>query len=301
MAQFNDNSTKKIPKHPPAFCEKRDPGRSHSPRSVAAPISIYSKSLMILFILLAITANAVGEGGSSSLPPNSVSLIQKIKANGFSDEEVQKIFSDSRIMLYPEILDKKGHGINYMHKRFGLLTPGSVKRGQVVLQENRLILETIENQYGVDKETIIAIYRLETNLGSHKGRYLVFNSLLTLALLENRRSAWAERELLSLLIFTKNSKKDPLSIKGSWAGAFGLCQFIPSSVIKYAVDGDGNGEIDLNNFSDATTSIANYLKLNGWEKNDLQRKKQAIWAYNNCDDYVNAVMAYASACKELNQ
>ncbi len=256
---------------------------------------------MILFVLLAITAHVTGETGSFNLPPNGAFLIQKIKVNGFSDEDIQKIFTDSRVTLYPEILEKKGHGINYMHKKFGLLTLKSVKRGQKVLRENSLVFEEIENKYGVDKETIVAIYRLETNLGSYEGRYLVFNGLLTLAVLENRRSAWAEKELLSLLIFCKNNKKDPLSIKGSWAGAFGLCQFIPSSVIQYAVDGDGNGEVDLNNFSDAMASIANYLRINGWEKNDLQKKKQAIWAYNHCDNYVKAVMAYASACRKSNR
>jgi membrane-bound lytic murein transglycosylase B len=256
---------------------------------------------MTLFVLLVITAHVTGETGSFNLPSGSKNLFDKIKANGFSDEEVQKIFTDSRVTLYPEILDKKGHGINYMHKKFGLLTRTSVKRGQKVLQENRLVFEAIENKYGVDKETIVAIYRLETNLGSYEGRYLVFNGLLTLAVLENRRSAWAEKELLNLLIFCKNNKKDPLSIKGSWAGAFGLCQFIPSSVLQYAVDGNGDNEIDLNNFSDAMASIANYLKSNGWEKNDQQKKKQAVWAYNHCDNYVKAVMAYASACKKLNR
>jgi membrane-bound lytic murein transglycosylase B len=298
---FNDNSVKEILEQLLAFREERDWGQFHSPKNLAVLISIYSKSLMVLFILLAITTNTAGGTSSFNLPPNGKSLIQKIKVNGFSDEEVQKIFSDSRVTLYPEILDKKGHGINYMHKKFGLLTRTSVKRGQKVLQKNGLVFEEIENKYGVEKETIVAIYRLETNLGSYEGRYLVFNGLLTLAVLENRRSAWAEKELLNLLIFCKNNKKDPLSIKGSWAGAFGLCQFIPSSVIQYAIDGDGNGEVDLNNFSDAMASIANYLRSNGWVKNDPQKKKQAIWAYNHCDNYVKAVMAYASACKKLNR
>ena len=263
-------------------------------------VSPCSKSLIILFFLLAIVSNFSGEAGSFGLPPNST-LIEKIKINGFSDEEVQKIFSDNRVMLYPEILEKKGHGINYMSKKFGLITRTSVKRGQKVLQENRHVFETVENKYGVDKETIVAIYRLETNLGSYQGKYLVFNGLLTLAVLENRRSAWAEKELLSLLIYCKKAKKDPLSIKGSWAGAFGLCQFIPSSVIQYAVDGDGNGEIDPDNFSDAMASIANYLKSNGWEKGSLQKKKQAIRAYNHCDNYVKAVLAYAGACRKFNR
>lgn len=246
---------------------------------------------------MAIAAHATGEIGVFGLPPNGADLIQKIKLSGFSDEEIRKIFTDKRIILHPEVLEKRGHGINYMSKKFGLLTRKSVMRGQRVLQENRHVFMSIEKEYGVDKETIVAIYRLETNLGSYEGKYLVFNGLLTLAVLENRRSSWAERELLNLLVFSKNNNKDPLSIKGSWAGAFGLCQFIPSSVNRYAVDGDEDGRIDLHNFHDAMASIANYLKSNGWEKNSLKKKKQAIWAYNHCDNYVKAVLAYADACK----
>lgn len=246
-------------------------------------------------------SNAAGENNNVNLPPNSANLIKKIKANGFSDEEIQKIFTDSRITLYPDILEKRGHGINYMSKKFGLLTRASVKRGQMVIIKNKAVFEEIEHKYGVEKEAVVAIYRLETNLGSYEGKYLVFNGLLTLAVLENRRSAWAEKELLNLLTFCKNNNKDPLSIKGSWAGAFGLCQFIPSSVLKYAVDGNGDGEIDINNFSDAMSSIANYLKSNGWENNSLKKKKQAIWSYNHCDNYVKAVLAYANACKKFNR
>ena len=151
---------------------------------------------------MAIAAHASGEIGVFGLPPNGADLIQKIKLSGFSDEEIQKIFTDKRIILYPEVLEKRGHGINYMSRKFGLLTRASVKRGQRVLQENKLSFREIENKYGVDKETIVAIYRLESNLGSYEGKYLVFNGLLTLAVLENRRSAWAEKELLNLLIFS---------------------------------------------------------------------------------------------------
>lgn len=265
---------------------------------MASPCSRY---LIVLFVLLAAAVNVYGENDLSSLPPKINPLIEKIKINGFSDDEIRQIFSDNRVMLYPEVLEKRGHGINYMSKKFGLLTRASVKRGQEVLQKNKLIFESIENKYGVDKEIIVAIYRLETNLGNYRGKYLVFNGLLTLAVLENRRSSWAEKEFINLLVYCKNNQKDPLSIMGSWAGAFGLFQFIPSSVIQYAVDGDGDGEIDPDNFSDAMASIANYLKSNGWEKNNLQKEKRAIWAYNHCDDYVKAVLAYANACRKFNR
>ena len=255
--------------------------------------------MAILLVLLTVAAYGASAEDISNLLHKNTNLAQSLKSNDFSDEEIQKIFSDNRIMLYPEILEKRGHGIDYMSKRFGLLTRTSVKRGKRVLSENRAIFKEIENKYGVEKEAVVAIYRLETNLGGYSGKYLVFNGLFTLAVLENRRSAWAEKELLNLLIFCKKNNRDPFSIYGSWAGAFGLCQFMPSSVLKYAVDGDGDGNVDLNNFSDAMSSIANYLKSNGWERGNLRRKKQAVWAYNHCDHYVKAVFAYANACKKF--
>ena len=87
-------------------------------------------------------------------------------------------------------------------------------------------------------------------------------------------------------------------MKGSWAGAFGICQFIPSSYVRFAVDGNGDGVIDLFDFRDAVASIANYLKAHGWENGRLEAKRQAIYAYNHCDSYVDAVLAYAKATKE---
>jgi membrane-bound lytic murein transglycosylase B len=166
-----------------------------------------------------------------------------------------------------------------------------------VLTDNQDVLVRVEKTYGVDKEIIIAILRVETNFNSYVGKYPIFNSLLTLAIIENRRSAWAEGELAELLRISKNLGKDPLSIKGSWAGAFGMAQFIPSSYAKYAVDGNGDGTIDLFDFSDATASIANYLTSHGWEKDSPEKNWKAVYAYNHCDEYVKAIFAYAKALK----
>jgi len=97
------------------------------------------------------------------------------------------------------------------------------------------------------------------------------------------------------MVLSKAGGFDPLSIKGSWAGAFGLCQFVPSSYLHYAVDGNGDGRVDLFNVVDALASVANYLKRSGWEKENQEKKKKAIYAYNHCDNYVKAVLAYATA------
>ena len=231
--------------------------------------------------------------------PQLEQLTAKLKDKGFTDDDLSRIVSDSRVTLYPEIVERKGKGLNYFHRKFGLLTKKSIERGQRILRENRETLQKIEDLFGVEKEVIVAILRVETNFGQSTGSCLVFNSLLTMALIENRRSAWAEREFIELLRICKEQKKDPLSIKGSWAGAFGICQFVPSSYVQFAVDGNGDGVIDLFDLHDAIASIANYLKAHGFEKNkSLESRKNAIYAYNHCDNYVKAVLAYAKASKK---
>jgi membrane-bound lytic murein transglycosylase B len=255
---------------------------------------------LIIFALL-ITIVSVNSYASEEISPVFLSkkdaIAQKLKNNGFSDDEIQSIFSDSRIKLYPEMLNRSGKGLNYMSRKFGLLTKKSVMRGQKVLKEHSAVFKEIENRFGVEKEVLVAIYRVETNLGNTRGNYPVINSLLTMSVYENRRSEWATEELINLLMICKGNNKDPFSIKGSWAGAFGLCQFIPSSYLLYAVDGNGDGAIDLFNFNDAIASIANYLKEHGWVKGNMNRNKKAVWAYNHCDNYVKAVFAYARASK----
>ena len=255
------------------------------------------KCLTVFALLLVLIV--VNSYASESMPPDFTSkteiISQKLRDKGFGDDEIRVIFSDARIELYPEMLNKSGKGLNYTSRKFGLLTKKSVMRGQKVLKEHGDTFKEIEEQFGVEKEVIVAIYRVETNLGSARGNYIVFNSLLTMSVFENRRSEWATDELISLLVLCKNSNRDPFSIKGSWAGAFGLCQFIPSSYLRFAVDGNGDGNIDLFNFHDAMASIASYLRAHGWENNSPDKKKKAVWAYNHCDNYVKAVLAYARA------
>jgi membrane-bound lytic murein transglycosylase B len=258
-----------------------------------------SKCWLVFTVFFALIGGSSPLFGENSLDygPRKEVIFQKLKDKGFSDDEVKAIFSDNRIALHPEILNRTGKGFNYLNRKFGLLTRKSIQRGQKVLQENRAAFREIEKMYGVEKEAILAIYRVETNFGTARGNAVVFNSLMTMSLLENRRIDWAADELVSLLILSKMNNRDPFSIRGSWAGAFGLCQFIPSSYLRYAVDGDNNGVIDLFDFHDAMASIANYLKAHGWQNGNHEKSRKAVWAYNHCDSYVKAVLAYAKASK----
>ncbi|HUJ89894.1 MAG TPA: lytic murein transglycosylase, partial [Syntrophorhabdales bacterium] len=164
-------------------------------------------------------------------------LVQKLLMKGFGEGEARALLEDARVEIYPEILHQKGKGINYFDRKFGLLARTSIERGQRVIRDNLDELKKIEAAFGVEREVLVAVYRVETYFGRYTGDYPVFNSLLTLTVLENRRSAWAENEWINLILLSKERGFDPLAIKGSWAGAFGLCQFVPSAYLNYGVDG----------------------------------------------------------------
>ncbi len=248
-------------------------------------------------ILVSIFAQV--ETGLTSIDPAYQDGLNSLRASleqqGFTSQELTNVFSDSRFQLYPQILGKTGKGLNYLSRKFGLLSKNSVKRGKGILTQYRASLKNVEQTYGVQKEVIVAILRVETNFGSFTGAYPILNSLATMAIIENRRTEWARKEVAELLKMCKAQQKDPFSIRGSWAGAFGIAQFIPSSYMNYAVDGNGDGTIDLLTMSDALASVANYLKSHGWVTDDSAGKWRAVYAYNHCDNYVRAVFAYARA------
>ena len=252
--------------------------------------------ILIVFLVMNV-CNAGLAAPVSFDHPRLDDLLLKLKGRGLAEDDLTRVFSDPRVALYPEIVERRGKGLDYTGRRFGLLTKMSVKQGKKVLSDNEVILRKIEAAYGVGREILVAILRIETNFGRFVGNVPIFNSLLTMALIENRRSDWAGEELGHLLQFCREQNKDPLSIKGSWAGAFGFPQFVPSSYVKYAVDGNDDGIVDLHNLTDALASMANYLKSFGWSLKDPAKKKEALYAYNRCENYVQAVLVYARALK----
>jgi membrane-bound lytic murein transglycosylase B len=267
----------------------RNKGQSHKAAFITA---------LVISFFFPLTVHAT-DGEPADLIARKEVLVQKLLARGIDEGDARALLDDARVAVYPAILQKKGKGINYFHRKFGLLTRSSIDRGRKVIRDNVHELKKIEATFGVQKEVLVSIYRVETNFGRYTGDYRIFNSLLTITLLENRRSAWAETEWLNLIVFSRERGFDPLTIKGSWAGAFGLCQFVPSAYLNYGVDGNGDGRVDLFNVSDALASIANYLRGSGWEEGSPAKQKKAIYAYNHCDNYVKAVLAYARAMRKV--
>src|SRR5699024_4420708 len=141
-----------------------------------------------------------------------------------------------------------------------------IDRGLQFWQENQAALQRAEQTYGVPAEIIVAIIGVETIYGGNTGSYRVIDALSTLAFDYPPRAPFFRQQLKEYLLLTREEQVDPLSLKGSYAGAMGLPQFMPGSFRAYAVDFDGDGRIDIwQNPTDAIGSVANYFIEHGWQ------------------------------------
>ena len=141
-----------------------------------------------------------------------------------------------------------------------------IAEGKSLLAENDALLSEIEKKYGVDKQVIVALWGIETSYGENTGSYSVVDALATLAY-DGRRSDYFRTELLNALRIVDAGHITAAEMEGSWAGAMGQCQFMPTSFLKYAVDYNGDDKRDIwNTREDVFASIAHYLESEGWKK-----------------------------------
>ena len=161
---------------------------------------------------------------------------------------------------------------SYVNKR---VTQTRLNNGYDTLKQNSSLLNKTTQQYGVPAYVLVSFLGIESNYGHHTGSHNLIQSLATLAY-DRRRSNFFTRELIELLkLIDKN--KIPLDAKGSWAGAMGAVQFMPTSVQAYAVDANKDGKIDLwNDKQDIYASAANFLKKNGWAKGEKWGREASI-------------------------
>jgi membrane-bound lytic murein transglycosylase B len=161
--------------------------------------------------------------------------------------------------------DVKASYFAYMRKR---LTGEKIARAQAAYETNKEQLLSAQTAHGVPAEVIVGIWGMETDFGGFSGNLPVIQSLASLAY-DGRRSAMFREELIAALTMLDKGDASLAQMRGSWAGAFGQSQFMPSSYLRYAVDGDGSGNRDIwKSLPDVFGSIGNYLKQVGWNKND---------------------------------
>lgn len=147
----------------------------------------------------------------------------------------------------------------------GAVSASRIGRGRVLLAQHNLVLQRIEQRYGVEPQVLVAIWGLESNFGNNIGSHSVIRSLATLAF-EGRRKAFWRGQLLAALQIVQNGDIAGERMVGSWAGAMGQTQFMPTTYNQHAVDFDGDGKRDLwNSSTDALASAAHYLQSSGWQ------------------------------------
>lgn len=154
--------------------------------------------------------------------------------------------------------------------------------------------KSVEQRYGVDAGILAALVGVETYWGTHTGTYAVFSALYTITLKVPSRSTWAAKELAEWLKICYSQQMPVHGTKGSFAGAFGYFQFMPSSYNKFAVDFDGDGRKSWDSWPDVLASVGNYLAQAGWQHGGAFTKGShnynAIYAYNHSDNYVRVIV-----------
>lgn len=224
--------------------------------------------------------NVMQMGGDFANNPNAQQFIDKmVNKHGFDRQQLQEILSqakrlDSVLRLMdnqaPTTSVKPPSGPNgaWLRYRKKFITPDNVQNGVVFWNQYEDALNRAWQVYGVPPEIIVGIIGVETRWGRVMGKTRILDALATLSFNYPRRAEYFSGELETFLLMARDEQDDPLNLKGSFAGAMGYGQFMPSSYKQYAVDFSGDGHINLWEPVDAIGSVANYFKAHGWVKGD---------------------------------
>ncbi|HHL45520.1 MAG TPA: lytic murein transglycosylase B [Gammaproteobacteria bacterium] len=226
--------------------------------------------LLTTFFPAAVLATASSSVAAKELSDNPAlhTFINKmVEQHQFNGDRLTRLFKKTR--LQPDIIaaiSKPAEAKPWYQYRPIFLTDKRVKGGAEFWDKHAETLARAEQEYGVPPEIIIAIIGVETRYGGYTGKHRVIDALTTLAFDYPPRSKFFTSELEQYLLMTREEQIDPLSLKGSYAGAMGIPQFISSSYRNYAVDFDHDGHRNLwDNPVDAIGSVANYFKRHGWK------------------------------------
>jgi len=213
-------------------------------------------------------ADLVRDGQPINLEQNKYKkLFRELESKyHFSPKELKHIFAGQAInKKVLEFMDRQWETKPYYQYAPLFLTLHNIYTGRKKMRRYKELLDRIEKTIGVDREFVVAIWGIETHYGSNQGSFSVLQTLNTLFDAYPRRSAFFRKQLVHFLLLCRENKVDPKTIKGSYAGAFGQTQFIPSSFRAYAVSFDGDEKRDVwNSIPDILASIANYLKQFHW-------------------------------------
>jgi len=277
--------------------------------------------IILMFPLLIGLANDGNEIPSFYRP-----LVDRLSRDGFEVEFLSTLLTDDRAGLIPSVMTLSFRSREMPEIYVKFLDPERILLAKRFLRENLKTLKNMEKTFGVERELVVAILLVESGFGEYTGKQRVFPTLASAALIDSpdnlwsnylalreidpelsyeqveglgrRKAAWAYHELKCFLKIIRDEKIDPLEIRGSYAGAVGMAQFIPSSYLTYGFSQKGF-ENWLSDKEEAIYSIANYLKLHGWKKNlPPERKRQIVWYYNHSKPYVETILLLAQKIRQ---
>lgn len=227
---------------------------------------IFSKQCLGVVASLVLSASAVADYSKHPLAAGFVD--EMVQQHGFTAVEVNQLLSkaEKRQPILDAIARPAEKSKTWKEYRPIFIVPMRITNGVKFWSEHRDALARAEKEYGVPAEIIVSIIGVETNYGKNMGSWYVIDALSTLAFDYPPRAPFFRSELVNYLILTREQKHNPLEFKGSYAGAMGYGQFMPSSYRNFAVDFSGDGFTDIwNNPTDAIGSVANYFNKHGWQ------------------------------------
>ena len=232
-------------------------------------MSFFSKIITLLFLFKVLIFNSVF---AATLDTDFETWLTSYKKNalkkGISQKTIDVAFKNVKFLEQVIKYDRKQpeffeDTVTYVSKR---ATDSKAKKAEKLLKKNTHLFSEVENKFKVEKEILLALWGIETHFGKHVGKMDIISSLATLSY-DKRRRDFFSSQLLTLLRLIDKKLIDPSKLYGSWAGAYGNFQFMPSSISRYAIDYDGNNKIELKaSLADSLASAANYINKIGWEK-----------------------------------
>ncbi len=267
-------------------------------------------------------------GESSGRPDLFATLKTRLVRDGFNRSLIRLLYSRPEVTF-----DQQGVSAYFLYREATLnydqfLTRSSIDQAIDYLGRHQKALKQAQGVYNVDEEVITAIILVESRLGTLIGKRLVLNTLSALGVLDDkdsrnmlwhshvkqkargsrsqfdrwarRKSSWAYGELKAFLKYVDAQKVDPYSVRGSYAGALGIPQFVPSSILRFAQDGNRDGQINLCDHEDAIESVANYLKQHGWRPG-LKRHEafRILLYYNRSKYYAETILKVAERLRRV--
>lgn len=246
-------------------------------------------------------------------------LLALLQRDGFGRDTLTRVFYERDLRRVPLAISLNTLTRETDELYQGFLTPYAINKARRFRRRHFGLLLEAEQRYGVNRDVITAILLVETQFGTYPLRFRILEVFTTLALQGHPRavhdqyarlkpehpdlsldylaerllqkSEWAYSQLVALLDFP-TGQRHPHDIRGSYAGAIGIPQFLPTSYQRWAVDGDGDGSVNLDELPDAVHSIGNYLRAHGWRDDaGYAARRKAVWEYNHSEPYVDTIFA----------